>query len=61
MEALKAHTKGSSSLTFPGFREEKEMRLGGAHGANYARLVEVTVQYDPDALLRMNLNIKPGH
>jgi len=31
-----------------------------AYGKNYARLVEIKQKYDPNNVLRLNQNIKPG-
>ena len=31
-----------------------------AYGPNYARLVEIKKKYDPNNVLRLNQNIKPG-
>jgi len=40
--------------------EEEGDRVAAAYGANYARLVKVKKQYDPDNLFHLNQNIKPS-
>ena len=34
-------------------------RVPSAYGSNYARLLELKKQYDPDNIFRMNINILP--
>jgi hypothetical protein len=39
--------------------ETSEGLVRVAYGSNYARLVEIKKKYDPNNVLRLNLNIKP--
>ena len=42
------------------FISEDEDRIRGAYGANYARLSEVKVKYDPDNFFSVNQNVRPS-
>jgi FAD/FMN-containing dehydrogenase len=55
---MQRFSSGGSYLNFPGFAEEGEDLLKKAYGANYARLQSVKAQYDPENVLRHNLNIQ---
>ena len=44
---------------FPGFVEGEE-RARMAHGENVARLAELKAEYDPENVLRSNLNVEPA-
>ena len=43
-----------------GLSETSEDLVRAAYGPNYARLVEIKKKYDPNNVLRLNQNIKPG-
>jgi FAD/FMN-containing dehydrogenase len=51
------HATASGYVNF--LTEDEAERVEGAYGANYARLQAAKRKYDPDNLLRMNLNIAP--
>ena len=40
-------------------RDEGELRVQEAYGANYERLVALKIKYDPTNFFRLNQNIKP--
>ena len=40
--------------------ETSDELVRAAYGPNYARLVEVKKKFDPQNVLRLNQNIKPG-
>ena len=40
--------------------DTSEQLVRAAYGPNYARLVEIKKKYDPENVLRLNQNIKPG-
>src|SRR4029450_329661 len=54
------HYTGGLYLNFPGFGEEKEELVRAGYGANYERLARLKAEYDPDNLVRMDLNIRAG-
>ncbi|MFC6726645.1 BBE domain-containing protein, partial [Halobium palmae] len=58
-EALREHSIDGFYPGFPGFVEGEE-RARMAYGANYDRLCEVKARYDPENLLRNNLNVEPA-
>jgi hypothetical protein len=43
-----------------GLSETSEDLVRAAYGPNDARLVEIKKKYDPNNVLRLNQNIKPG-
>ena len=40
--------------------DTSDLLVRSAYGPNYARLVEIKKKYDPNNVLRLNQNIKPG-
>jgi len=59
-EEMRADSQGSIYLNFVGEGEDTEAMLRASYGdANYDRLVEVKIKYDPINLFRLNQNIKP--
>jgi FAD/FMN-containing dehydrogenase len=50
---------GGVYLNFAGLGEENQTLVQAAHGANYARLVELKNTYDTGNLFRLNHNIEP--
>ncbi|WP_431276393.1 FAD-binding oxidoreductase [Variovorax ureilyticus] len=52
------HATASGYVNF--LTEDEAERVEGSYGANYARLQAAKRKYDPDNLLRMNLNIAPS-
>ena len=40
--------------------DTSDQLVRAAYGPNYARLVEIKRKYDPNNVLRLNQNIKPG-
>jgi FAD/FMN-containing dehydrogenase len=52
------HATASGYVNF--LTEDEAERVEGSYGANYARLQAAKRKYDPDNLLRMNLNILPA-
>lgn len=59
-EFFKASSPYASAGAYVNFMTEEEgERVTAAYGPNYARLVELKRQYDPDNLFHLNQNIKP--
>jgi FAD/FMN-containing dehydrogenase len=57
---FKATAPYSSAGTYVNFMTEDESdRVTAAYGANYARLVQIKKQYDPENVFHLNQNIKP--
>lgn len=56
---LEGYSTGGLYLNFPGFLEEGEALVRSSYGQNYARLVALKQQYDPQNLFRRNPNIRP--
>jgi hypothetical protein len=57
-EAAAPHSTGSVYVNF--MPDDEPGRVGGAYGANMARLAEVKGKFDPDNLFRVNHNIRPA-
>jgi FAD/FMN-containing dehydrogenase len=58
---FKATAPYSSAGTYVNFMTEDEGdRVAAAYGANYARLVQIKKQYDPENVFHLNQNIKPS-
>jgi FAD/FMN-containing dehydrogenase len=61
IDELRPHSTGGVYLNFPGFFEEGKELLEASYGAeNYARLVALKTEYDPDNVFRLNGNIRPA-
>ncbi|TCL69788.1 FAD-binding oxidoreductase [Rhizobium sp. BK251] len=56
-EKTKPHAIGTAYINF--MPEDETDRVESAYGANYKRLTEVKLRYDPKNLFRMNQNVKP--
>lgn len=57
-EAAKPHAVGTAYINFmPGDETE---RVEAAYGANYRRLAELKLRYDPMNLFRVNQNVRPS-
>jgi FAD/FMN-containing dehydrogenase len=57
-EATKPHAVGTAYINFmPGDETE---RVEAAYGANYRRLAELKMRYDPMNLFRVNQNVQPS-
>jgi FAD/FMN-containing dehydrogenase len=57
---FKASAPYASAGAYVNFMTEDESnRVAAAYGANYARLVQIKKQYDPENLFHLNQNIKP--
>ncbi|MDM0110994.1 FAD-binding oxidoreductase [Variovorax sp. J22R133] len=52
------HATGSGYVNF--LTEDEAERVAAAYGTNYERLQAVKQRFDPDNLMRMNLNIAPA-
>jgi FAD/FMN-containing dehydrogenase len=59
-DAMERYSTGSVYLNFPGLGEEEDDLAHAGYGANYARLAELKAKYDPENLIRMNINIPPA-
>ncbi len=57
-EEAAPHATGSGYVNF--LTEDEAGRVAAAYGANYPRLQSLKQRFDPDNLLRMNLNIEPA-
>ncbi|MBS0452390.1 MAG: FAD-binding oxidoreductase [Proteobacteria bacterium] len=55
---LAPHATGNGYVNF--LTEDEGARVAASYGKNYARLQQVKRRYDPDNLLRMNINIEPA-
>ena len=58
--ATERFSTGAIYLNFPGFVEEGQQLVTSAYADNYARLVALKNQFDPDNFFAMNLNIQPS-
>jgi FAD/FMN-containing dehydrogenase len=56
--SVRPFSTGGNYLNFQTADEDEE-RVRATYGANFDRLVEVKVEYDPDNLFRSNRNIRP--
>jgi hypothetical protein len=56
---LHEFSSGQAYLNFPGQLEEGERLLRKSYGANYDRLVDIKIAYDPTNLFSVNQNIPP--
>ena len=59
-DAMERYSTGNVYLNFPGLGEEQDDLARAGYGANYERLAKLKAKYDPDNLLRMNINIPPA-
>ena len=59
-QALEPLSTGGAYLNFAGLGEDGEALVSASYGKNYRRLVELKQKYDPENVLRLNQNIKPG-
>jgi FAD/FMN-containing dehydrogenase len=60
-QRMRTHShQGRMYLNFPGHGEEGEKLLEDTFGANYARLREIKLKYDPENRFRFNQNLKPA-
>jgi FAD/FMN-containing dehydrogenase len=60
-QRMRTHShQGRMYLNFPGQGEEGEKILQDTFGANYARLREIKLKYDPENRFRFNQNLKPA-
>ena len=60
-QRMRTHShQGRMYLNFPGHGEEGEKILRDTFGANYARLREIKLKYDPENRFRFNPNLKPA-
>jgi FAD/FMN-containing dehydrogenase len=59
-EEMRAAGSGAAYLNFVGAGEDSEEMMRLSYGAeNYARLVDIKTEYDPQNLFRLNQNIRP--
>jgi FAD/FMN-containing dehydrogenase len=58
-DTLAPHALGTTYVNF--MTEDEGGRVQAAYGPNYERLVALKQRYDPDNLLRMNMNLAPAH
>jgi FAD/FMN-containing dehydrogenase len=58
-DTLAPHALGTTYVNF--MTEDEGGRVQAAYGPNYERLVALKQRYDPDNLLRMNMNLAPVH
>lgn len=58
-DTLAPHALGTTYVNF--MTEDEGGRVQAAYGPNYERLVALKQRYDPDNLLRMNVNLAPAH
>ena len=58
-EAAAPFAAGSVYINF--MPEDESDRVENAYGANYRRLAEIKLRYDPDNRFRMNQNIRPAY
>jgi FAD/FMN-containing dehydrogenase len=56
-EASKPYASAGAYVNF--MTEDESDRVAAAYGANYARLVQIKKQYDPENVFHLNQNIKP--
>jgi len=56
--AAAPHSTGGGYVNF--FTEDEGERVAQAYGVNYARLQAIKQRFDPDNLLRINLNVPPA-
>jgi FAD/FMN-containing dehydrogenase len=57
---FKASAPYASTGAYVNFMTQEEGdRVTAAYGTNYARLVQIKKQYDPENLFHLNQNIKP--
>jgi hypothetical protein len=60
-QRMRTHShQGRMYLNFPGQGEEGEKILEDTFGANYSRLREIKLKYDPNNRFRFNQNLKPA-
>ena len=59
-DAMERHSTGGVYLNFPGLGEEEEALARAGYGVNFERLAALKAKYDPDNLVRMNINIPPA-
>ncbi len=57
-DALAPHALGTTYVNF--MTEDEGGRVQAAYGPNFERLVTLKQKYDPDNLLRMNMNLAPA-
>ena len=57
-DAMAPHATGGVYVNL--LAEDEDHRVPAAYGDNYARLVELKTEWDPDNLFRMNYNIEPS-
>ncbi len=56
-KACAPYASGGAYVNF--MTEDESNRVAAAYGANYARLVQIKKQYDPENVFHLNQNIKP--
>ena len=56
-KASAPYASGGAYVNF--MTEDESDRVAAAYGANYARLVQIKKQYDPENVFHLNQNIKP--
>ena len=55
---LAPHATGNGYVNF--LTEDEGERVAASYGQNYARLQQAKRRFDPDNMLRLNLNIEPA-
>ncbi|MBX0297854.1 BBE domain-containing protein [Haloarcula nitratireducens] len=58
-DQLRPYSTGGNYINFQTADEDEE-RIRATYGDNFARLVEIKAQYDPENVFRVNRNIRPN-